>query len=105
MPEQPEQIAEAGRKLVGMLGACAAAPDDVAIGQAADNALNELEQLLAAAEPATPAERRMALGDGVIKGLATARNNPPRAEVLLPERIPVGYSLGHERSANTAWAA
>jgi hypothetical protein len=50
MPVDPEEIAAAGRKIVEMLGACAAAPDDVAIGQAADDALRELEQLLAAAQ-------------------------------------------------------
>jgi hypothetical protein len=52
MPDEPEEIAVAGRKIVEMLGACAAAPDDVAIGQAADDALRKLEQLLAAAEQA-----------------------------------------------------
>jgi hypothetical protein len=52
MPDDPEEIAIAGRKIVELLGACAAAPDDVATGQAADDALRNLEQLLAAEEPA-----------------------------------------------------
>ena len=34
------------------IGACAAAPDDVETGRAADDALRNLEQLLAAAERA-----------------------------------------------------
>jgi hypothetical protein len=50
MPAEPEEIAAAGHKLVEMLGACAAAPDDVATGRAADDALRELERLLTAAE-------------------------------------------------------
>jgi hypothetical protein len=46
----PDEIAAAGRKLVELLNACAAAPDDIATGRAADDALKNLEQLLAAAE-------------------------------------------------------
>jgi hypothetical protein len=48
MPDEPDQIAVAGREVVDMLGACAAAPDDVATGRAADAALTRLERLLAA---------------------------------------------------------
>lgn len=43
-----EEIAVAGREVVEMLGACAAAPDDLETGRAADNALRRLDQLLAA---------------------------------------------------------
>ncbi len=42
-----DEIAAAGQEVVDMLGACAAAPDDLATGQAADEALRRLEQLLA----------------------------------------------------------
>lgn len=42
-----DEIAAAGHEVVEMLGACGAAPDDVEIGQAADEALLRLEQLLA----------------------------------------------------------
>lgn len=42
------EIATAGQEVVEMLGACAAAPDDLATGQAADEALRRLEQLLTA---------------------------------------------------------
>jgi len=58
MPSSPEEItapnlpgptaAAAGRKVVEMLGACAAAPDDIETGLAADEALRNLERLLAA---------------------------------------------------------
>jgi hypothetical protein len=48
MPDEPDEIAAAGREVVDMLGACAAAPDDVETGRAADDALMKLEQLLAA---------------------------------------------------------
>jgi hypothetical protein len=48
MPDEPDEIAAAGREVVDMLGACAAAPDDVATGRAADAALMRLERLLAA---------------------------------------------------------
>jgi hypothetical protein len=44
----PDEIAAAGGKLVEMLAACAAAPDDMSIGRAADDALRSLEQLIAA---------------------------------------------------------
>lgn len=47
MPDEPDEIAVAGREVVDMLGACAAAPDDVATGQAADAALMRLDRLLA----------------------------------------------------------
>jgi hypothetical protein len=46
MPEEPDEIAVAGRAVVDMLGACAAAPDDVPTGRAADAALMRLERLL-----------------------------------------------------------
>ena len=45
--DEPEVITAAGREVVEMLGACAAAPDDVETGRAADDALMKLEQLLA----------------------------------------------------------
>ncbi|MEV4318100.1 hypothetical protein [Actinocrispum sp. NPDC049592] len=45
----PDEIAAAGQQVVDMLGACAAAPDDVETGRAADEALMRLERLLAAA--------------------------------------------------------
>lgn len=55
MADEPDEIAAAGAKVVEMLGACAAAPDAVEVGRAADEALMELERLLAAAaRPATP---------------------------------------------------
>lgn len=44
----PDQITEAGSKVVEMLGACAEAPDDMATARAADEALSDLERLLAA---------------------------------------------------------
>jgi len=49
MVNEPDEIAAAGAKVVEMLGACAEAPDDVEVGRAADEALLELERLLAAA--------------------------------------------------------
>lgn len=52
MPDEPDEITVAGQRVVEMLGACAADPDDVAVGRAADDALSRLEQLLAAAEQA-----------------------------------------------------
>jgi hypothetical protein len=48
MPDEQDEIAAAGREVVEMLGACATAPDDVRTGQAADDALRNLERLLAA---------------------------------------------------------
>jgi hypothetical protein len=42
----PDEIAAAGSEVVEMLGACAAAPDDIETGRAADDALMRLEQLL-----------------------------------------------------------
>ena len=58
MPSNPDEIAApnlpeptaaaAGAKVVEMLGACAAAPDDIETGRAADDALRYLERLLAA---------------------------------------------------------
>jgi hypothetical protein len=48
MPVEPDKIAAAGQKVVEMLGACAAAPDDIETGRAADDALRNLERLLAA---------------------------------------------------------
>lgn len=44
----PDEIAVAGREVVDMLGACAAAPDDMETGQEADAALMRLERLLSA---------------------------------------------------------
>jgi len=46
----PDEIAAAGREVVDMLGACAAAPDDLETGRAADDALLRLVHLLAAVE-------------------------------------------------------
>ncbi|MFI0446672.1 hypothetical protein [Actinomadura sp. 6N118] len=51
MVNEPDEIAAAGAEVVEMLGACAAAPDDVEVGRAADAALMELERLLAAGAP------------------------------------------------------
>jgi hypothetical protein len=45
MPSRDE-ITAAGREVVDMLGRCAADPDDVETGRAADDALRKLEQLL-----------------------------------------------------------
>jgi hypothetical protein len=47
MPSRDE-IDAAGRKVVELLGACAVAPDDLQTGQAADDALRNLERLLTA---------------------------------------------------------
>jgi hypothetical protein len=47
MPSRDE-VAAAGRKVVELLGACAAAPDDIQTGRAADDALRKLDKLLAA---------------------------------------------------------
>jgi hypothetical protein len=44
----PDESAAAGNEVVEMLGACAAAPDDLETGRAADEALMRLEQVLAA---------------------------------------------------------
>ena len=49
----PDEIAAAGREVVEMLGACAAAPDDLETGRAADEALMRLEQVLAASSTET----------------------------------------------------
>lgn len=51
VPDLPGPTAAAGRKVVEMLGACAAAPDDIETGLAADDALRNLERLLAAGSP------------------------------------------------------
>ena len=45
-----EQINAAGEKVFEMFGACGAAPDDVAVGRAADEALEHLETLLRTVE-------------------------------------------------------
>lgn len=45
-PDEIDELAAAGRKVVDMLGACAAAPDDRETGRAADDALRNLERLL-----------------------------------------------------------
>ncbi|ONI76158.1 hypothetical protein ALI144C_36385 [Actinosynnema sp. ALI-1.44] len=47
----PDEIAVAGQEVVEMLGACAAAPDDLETGRAADEALRRLEQLLTTDTP------------------------------------------------------
>jgi hypothetical protein len=47
MPSK-EEIDAAGRQVVELLGACAAAPDDLQTGRAADDALRNLERLLTA---------------------------------------------------------
>jgi hypothetical protein len=54
----PDEIAAAGREVVDMLGACAAAPDDRATGRAADEALMRLEQVLAAATDGSPLSQK-----------------------------------------------
>jgi hypothetical protein len=48
-----EEITRAGERLFELFGACGAAPDDVAAGQAADQALRHLDALLEADAPAT----------------------------------------------------
>jgi hypothetical protein len=55
MPVEPSEIADCGQKVVHLLGACAAAPDDIATARAADEALSSLEHLLAVAEEAAQA--------------------------------------------------
>jgi hypothetical protein len=47
----PDEIAAAGQQVVDMLGACAAAPDDLETARAADQALLRLEHVLAAESP------------------------------------------------------
>jgi hypothetical protein len=54
MPDGPAEITAAGLKIIDLMGACAASPDDLAIGQAADDALRNLEQLLATAAKRLP---------------------------------------------------
>jgi hypothetical protein len=53
MPDEPDEIAVAGLRVVELLAACAAAPDDTETGRVADDALADLERLLAvpASEP------------------------------------------------------
>jgi hypothetical protein len=63
----PDEIAAAGRVLVEMLGACAAAPDDLETGRVADEALMRLEQVLAASPTET--------GDGAERQVATASSS------------------------------
>jgi hypothetical protein len=48
MPDEPDEIAAAGSKVVELLSACAASPDEMETGRAADDALRNLEHLLAA---------------------------------------------------------
>lgn len=48
MPDKPDEITAAERKVVELLGACAAAPDDAETGRTADDTLRKLDQLLAA---------------------------------------------------------
>lgn len=45
-----KQIEAAGQRLFELFGACAAAPDDEETGQQADQALMELDALLAAVD-------------------------------------------------------
>jgi hypothetical protein len=48
----------------------------------------------------------IALGSsGVTTGAHERAKGRAREELLLPERILVEYSLGYERSADTAWTA
>jgi hypothetical protein len=42
-----DEITAAGSRVVDMLGACAEAPDDLATAAQADEALDDLERLLA----------------------------------------------------------
>jgi hypothetical protein len=57
MPDEPDEITAAGREVVDMLGRCAAAPDDLETGRAADHALMKLEQLLAGSSVSTKGYR------------------------------------------------
>jgi hypothetical protein len=41
-----DEIEAAGNRVFELFGACAGAPDDVAVGQQADDALRDLEALL-----------------------------------------------------------
>lgn len=66
----PDEIAAAGREVVEMLGACAAAPDDPETGRAADEALMRLEQALTAGSTET--------GDGARRPAATAGSSLPQ---------------------------
>lgn len=50
MPSRDE-IEAAERKIVELLGACAVAPDDRETARAADDALRELDRLLATSPP------------------------------------------------------
>jgi 3'-phosphoadenosine 5'-phosphosulfate (PAPS) 3'-phosphatase len=43
-----DQVAAAGQQVFELFAACAAAPDDESVGQAADEALRRLEKLLLA---------------------------------------------------------
>jgi hypothetical protein len=53
----PDEIAEIGREVVEMLGACGAAPDDRETARAADEALMRLEQALAASGGPAPSPK------------------------------------------------
>lgn len=46
MPPTDQEIAEAGQRLFEMFGACGEAPDDRAVAEEADKALEHLEKLL-----------------------------------------------------------
>lgn len=48
MSDELDEITEAGREVVELLGACGAAPDDLATARAAEAALLRLDRLLAA---------------------------------------------------------
>jgi hypothetical protein len=45
-----ERIEAAGQRVFELFGACAGAPDDVELGRTADEALAELDALLASAD-------------------------------------------------------
>ncbi|HXL17314.1 MAG TPA: hypothetical protein VN961_07320 [Streptosporangiaceae bacterium] len=45
-----DNLASAGQRVFELFGACAANPDDVTIGAAADHALRQLDQLIAGAD-------------------------------------------------------
>jgi hypothetical protein len=49
-----DEIAVAGSKVVELLGDCAAAPDDLEIARAADDAVRDLEHLLVTEERVHP---------------------------------------------------
>ncbi|MEU8800814.1 hypothetical protein [Spirillospora sp. NPDC048819] len=48
--DAPGRIEAQGRRVVDLFGACAAAPDDLAVARSADEALVKLEEMLVAAD-------------------------------------------------------